>query len=213
VTQKTWSDWFDAVLPECPGVSQEMATYHIKQAAIDFFRKSKAWVVDQGPMSVSGGSNTYDWEPPTETEVERPLKVWFNKSAITGKSRNWLSAKYGDFMQAEGIPEHYCQDTQDQIILVPGPNSTAPAALTAKIAVRPTQAAAGIDPVYFGRYFDAIASGAKARLMRMGKKPWSDPALSTFYQAEFDSAVDKALLESSRGLGEGGGLRVRAQFM
>jgi hypothetical protein len=42
---------------------------------------------------------------------------------------------------------------------------------------------------------DAIASGAKARLLMMPGVPWSNPALGAYYRQSFDASIIDARIE------------------
>ena len=212
-----WTAWDDYVLPEVPGVLQAYARHHVKLAAIDFCKRAWVWVVDQGPITVAAKVNAYDWEPPVNTEITRPLLVWYEKEELSPRTRNDLSALYGDFMQAAGNPEAFAQDNLTQLILVPTPQAVSLAGITAKVALKPTRAATGIDSMIFNRYADDIALGAKARLLAVRKKPWSDPVGAEQYRQDYEAAVVAARLEVSKGLAAarlrtGGSRNARSRF-
>jgi hypothetical protein len=73
--------------------------------------------------------------------------------------------------------------------------------LKAKIAVRPTLTATTIDPLFFAEYRMPVAAGAKAALMLMPSKPWSNPALGAFYRQEFERAIDRARIQAFKSRG------------
>jgi hypothetical protein len=203
---------YDEVLPEFPALVQAMALNAIKQAAIEFCDRAWVWVVDQGPIAVAPQANTYDWEPPTGTEAARPIRVWLNKMPLTPKTAGELSELYGDYMQALGNPSFFVQDRPDQLIIVPAPTMIPAVGITAKLAVRPTQAATGLETWIMNKYRDAIAHGAKARLFRIPKKPWTDAAAAQGYHSMFEAAVAKAQLDAVRGFA-GAKARTKPQFM
>jgi hypothetical protein len=206
-----WSAWDDDLLPEMPGALATLVRHHVKLAAIEFCNRAWVWVVDQGPISVAAGANEYAWEPPADTEVARIRVAWLDKKPLAPKTRNELSALYGDYMRAQGPVAHFVQDVPSKLILVPKPTSSSADGITAKIAVKPTRSAAGLDSEIFNRYFDEIARGAKARLFGMAKKPWSDPARAMDLREVFEQDIANAKLEVTRSFA-GARLRGVAQF-
>ena len=204
--------WYDEVLPEIPGVLQTMALNHIRRAAIEFCERSQAWVVDQAAISVVAEQSSYAWTPPTNTEVVKPRAVWLEKIELPAKTPGECSAIYGDYMQATGSPKCFTQDEPATFILVPQPTAAITDGITAKLAIKPTPSATGIDTIIFNRYYDGIAAGAKWRLLKMPKKPWTDKEAAAEYKATFDAAIAKALLETSKSFAGARG-RVRAQYL
>lgn len=204
-----FTTWYDDVLPELAGaVAQSMVLHAIRQAARDFCMRSFVWRVDQGPMAVAANANEYDWEPPTNTEAVRPMQVWLEKRPLVAKTANELSEMYGDFMRKDGAPQYFVSDRPDKLVIVPKPTGIYTDGLTAKLAIMPSPAATGMETIYATRYRDAIAAGAKARIFRMPRKPWTDKQAASDYQAMFDAAVNTAQLEASRGFG---GARARTR--
>lgn len=209
----TWDTFYDHVLPEVPGVLQAFAAHQIKLAVIDFCNRSLCWVVDDGPTPLAAKVNVYDWSPPALAEVIKPMQVWVNKLPIDPKPPSDLSGFYGDFMQTEGAPRYYLAENPTQLIVVPKPISTSSLVqgITAKLAVKPTLAATGIDTLIFNQHYDAMAMGAKSRLMLMPKKPWSNAETGVYYRDKFDEAIPKARIAIRRGL-SGAKLRARPAF-
>lgn len=206
-----YTTWNDEVLPEIPGVLQAMALNAVKRAAIEFCDRAWVWIVDQAEIPIVVDENTYAWTTPSDTEVARPIRVWLNKRPLTPKTVGELSEIYGDFMNFDGGPLFFVQDRPDKLIVVPRPTSVPDIGITAKLAVKPTEAATGLETIIATKYRDAISHGAKARLFRIPKKPWTDTGVAGDYQEKFDAAVAKGQLEAVRGFA-GAGVRVRPQF-
>ena len=207
-----WSDWDDDVLPELPGVQQAMARHHVKLAAIEFCRRSWAWIIDQGPIPVSANVAEYDWNRPANTDVARVIVAWLEGRRVESLTRKELSARFGDYKNLSGSPEYYLQDSPNKLILVPKPNSTIMAGVTAVTALQPKRAATGLETTIRERWGDVIAAGAKYRLMRMPKKPWTDKDIAAVYRQEFEDGIAQAKLEVTRSF-SGARMRVRPQFM
>ena len=207
----TWDAWDDHVMPEIPGVSPNLVRHHVKLAAIQFCADSWVWIVDQGPIPVSAQQNTYDWEPPAQADPVHVLQCWLDKHPLIPKTRNELSDIFGDYMRALGPARFFIQDFPNQLIMVPTPNSSSIDGITAKLAVHPSLDATGIDDRIFDVFFDEIAIGAKARLMAMSRKPWSDPTQAQVLNEKFEQAIATAKRDVIRSYA-GARLRVRGQF-
>ena len=57
---KSWSSWFDDVLPALPGCDTGIVTHELRRTAQDFFTRTLAWSVLLDDVQVSAG----------ETEIE-----------------------------------------------------------------------------------------------------------------------------------------------
>lgn len=210
-----YTSWYDEILPEVPGVLQALALNAIKQAVIEFFDRSWVWIGDQAAIPIVALTNEYAYTPAVDTEVARALKIWVNKLPLTPKTMGELSDFYGDYMVVEGAPEFFIQDRPDKLILVPKPTSVPTIGITGKVALKPTQAAAQIiaaGDVYANKHREAIAIGAKARLFRIPKKPWTDTSQASDLAAKFDAKIAEAKLDSARGLA-GARHRGRTSFL
>lgn len=207
----TWDAWDDDVLPDVPGVTAPFARHQVKLAAIEFCKRAWVWLVDQGPISIAATQNDYDWEAPTGTDVARALQVWLEKRRLLPKTRNELSAIFGDYMRAEGPAQYFVADVPTKLIIVPRPNNTSFYGVTAKVAIAPKRSATGMDSTVYDRYFDDIAKGAKARLLVMARKPWTDAARGLDLRQEFEDAMASAKTDVIRSYA-GARLRNRAQF-
>lgn len=212
----TWDAWDDDVLSEVPGSLAGFVRFHVKLAAIDFCKRSWVWLVDQGPTPIVAGTAIYPWGAPValpaNTAVARVLQAWNDGITLLPKTRNELSNLYGDYKAATGPVIYFIQDLPSKLILVPNPTSaSATTGITAKVAITPLRAATGLDSEIFDRYFDSIAKGAKARLLVMGKKPWTDVPRGQALQAEFEDAIASAKTDVIRSYASTR-LRVRANF-
>jgi hypothetical protein len=68
------------------------------------------------------------------------------------------------------------------------------------------------DDIY-NRHEEALANGARWNLLKMPKKPWSDPASAAFYRREFNEGINMARLEMLRGVGTTNELHVQMRAL
>lgn len=212
MTTVKWAAWFDDVLPDVPGCGQPLATIHIRGAAIDFCKKSLAWRVDMDPLSAIANQGEYDFDLDTGTVLVRVLQVWYQKKPLISTDANTLNDWSAHWPSEVGTPLYWTQENpSDSLILVPMPAAALADAITAKLAVKPSQASTFADARLYEEWRETIASGAKARLFALKKKPWTDPGLATYHKSQFDSKVAEAQLAAAKGF-TGKPKRVKAHF-
>ena len=81
------------------------------------------------------------------------------------------------------------------------------------VALKPTQAAQGVDEIIFEEYKDAIKHGALAYLMLMAEKTWSNPNMSAFYQSQFDAAIQESKMRAEQGYAHRKTFRTKAHYI
>jgi hypothetical protein len=195
---KTWEDDFG------PSVAADMASCPyptlvdaIRFAAIEFFNKTRAWVVDLDAIDVVANQQTYTLTSNvSETTVVAPRQVIWgaaddtNSRVLLPKTLSWLQDRYGDITQSSYDPSYYLADTTREVSLVPVPADAVSAGLRVKAAIKPTQASTGVDTDdIYEEYLEDIVFGARARLLMMRDKDWSDYQLGVSERASFEDCI------------------------
>ncbi len=196
---KTWAKWYDEVLPEVPNCPQAVAGNAIRNAAIEFCERSFVYQLTHAAIAAVQDQGEYTFSPGAGLKVVRPEIVWYDKVPLTAKTRDDLDRLYAYWPDETGTPIYYVMEALEKLILVPKPAAALADAIRVKVAVRPTRAATDIDDAIHEKYLEQIASGAKARLFAMKKKPWTDNQLAVYHKQQFDDAIAKARLAAARG--------------
>lgn len=198
-----YTAWYDDVLVDVTGCQPDLALKHIKQAVIDFCDKSLALVKDLEEIIAAPGYSTYTLVSPSPNiyDLAQIMNVYIDGKKIDVITRDDLVEKYGDVSNTSGTPKFFYQETLDEIILFPTPDTAC--VIGIKAAIKPTSTNTEIDDWIGIKFFDGIAHGAKARLFEIPKKPWSDLALSSYHAAKFDSVVYSARNFKSSGMARG----------
>lgn len=196
---KTWAKWFDEVLPDLPGCPANVAENAIKNAAIDFCERSFVYIIDHDPIDAVQDQGEYDWSPGAGLKVVRAETVWYDGKPIAAKTRDEIAGMNAYWPDWEGTPLYYMQEKLEKLIVVPRPTEALTDAIKAKVAVKPSRSATSIDDAIWEKYLKPIASGAKADLFAMKRKPWTDAQLAVFHKGLFDEAIDKARLAAFHG--------------
>lgn len=198
---KVWADFYDYVLPELPGVPQDVATLHLRSVAIDFFERARIYIVDHDPILIVGTQHTYDLAPPTGYEVAEIDVAELEATPLDPVGLDDLPQFFPQGVgNYTGQPRVYFQETLDTVRFAPTPDSASTALeVTLRTVLRPTRASTGVDNWVFNKWVEVIANGVKSRLMLMPSKPWTNPQLANFYGNLYATAVQKAGVGSAKG--------------
>jgi hypothetical protein len=150
---RPWSHFYADVLPVVPaGTPDPTVTHHLRRAAQDFCRRTRAWKESLDAVKTAEGVKVYDLELPPFAELVRlesvtlggdPVEVW----------RSGFGSSCG----------RYAHTTDGKVLglgFAPAPDQP----LVAVASLAPGNMAIGVEDVLFDRYDEVIALGAVARL-------------------------------------------------
>ena len=163
---KTWDLFLRDVMPSVPNVPEPSAEHAVHRAAQEFCRRTRAWEVAMDPITTMEGVVVYDIELPPQTELVRLERATLNGLPVT---------VWRDGDDAAGL--YVFTPEGRQLLFSRTTGAGQRLALTA--ALRPSEAATGVDDVIFDLYVETIARGAVARLT-------GDPAKKADFEAECD---------------------------
>ena len=194
---KPWSAFYDYVLPDVPGCGNLAADVALRQSAQAFCNAAKVWRETLDATVVEAGNYVYDFDIGHDQEVVEIIEARLDGApyAVQRDRRGKTGLRYVDgqtFELGRGVPVG--------------------AALTLDVVLRPAPNAYGVEDDIYTAHSEALASGAKARLMRSPKKPYTDFNLAQLHEQHFASAVERALLQRFYGYGPTWA-RVSPQFM
>lgn len=194
-----YSGWLDYVVPDVPGITNPLAEQAIRNAVIDFCRRSRLYQKKLAAINVVGGTPTYTVTPDTGTLVSDFLTVLVNGKPIDPQTEAWLDANVTNWRTtATGPARAYISPANNQLTIVPTPSESIASGLVVTVAQRPTRASTECPDWLLEDYAEEIAHGAKWRLFAMKRKPWSDPGLAKFHMGEFNAAVGMAGARASQ---------------
>ena len=195
-----WSGFYDYVMPELPGVSTDIVDIYLRRAAIEFCEETSVYVSDHDPISLIKGIAEYDLEAPeSETDIVSVKKAWVGDAAIEYVSQDTLNQR-PVYWPSESAPRPtaFTQQTQTSLIAYPKPSESRRNGLKLKVVLRPSGASTGVVDWLGGKYIQEITDGAKAMLMAMPNKPWTQPDGAALYRAQFESGKTRATIEGQR---------------
>ncbi len=191
---KLWSDFYDSALPELPGCPYVALNHALRQSAIAFCEQSLVWTYEHPDISVMVDVDTYNYVPPAEALVHAVTYAKFNDIEIETRTKD-TDMRISDWRHRTGTPE-YVLSMPSSLKLVPKPDVEGTLELI--VALKPDYDATGIDDGIFQEYREAIAHGAKARLMLSPRKPYSDSERAVINMQQFNAKVMAAGVRAAR---------------
>jgi hypothetical protein len=176
---KSWSDFYDLILPDVPGCPLAMADLALRQSAISFCEQSLAWKYEHPLISVVSSIAQYAFVLPDGAAVHA-----LTYAALDGKElvSAMPEAEREILRNSSGTPA-YVLAGGTFLKLVPKPDG--PGALSVSVVLKPSPSAAGIDDSVFDEYRQAVAHGALARLMLSPRKPYTNAQLAPYHAQQF----------------------------
>lgn len=196
---KTWAKFYDEVIPEMPGCPLALAADAIRRSAIDFCNDSRCYRLDHPALSAVANQPAYAWAPGTNLVVVRAETVWYDSKKLDVKGSKELDTVYARWPTESGTPLYFLQEDPTQLILVPYPSAALAGAIVAKVSVKPSQAATDIVDWIWEEYRVQIGAGAKAALMTMGDKPWTNLTMGAKYLDDYELGKALAMMRAERG--------------
>ena len=202
-----WLPYVQVNVPDCP---KALIVEAIRQKVIEFCQRSLFLRQELDSFYTVADDNEYDLSPPVDNNIAQLLMLKVNKRELQPKTQDDLEEIYQEWRDQSGEPSYFFLKNTNTAILVPKPIGVYPVRIL--VALKPTQAAQGVDESIFEEYKDAIKHGALAYLMLMAEKTWSNPNMSAFYQSQFDAAIQESKMRAEKGYAHRKTFRTKAHY-
>jgi len=172
----------------------------IRSKVIEFCQKTRFWRAELDGFYTITDDEEYEIDVPSDSTVADILVIKVNNNELTPKTQDEVEELYSpssDWRESSGIPRYFFLRNPSIAVFVPIPNAAYPIRIT--VALKPTQAAQGVDEIIFEEHKDTIVHGVLAYLMQMPEKTWSNPNLSVFHDGKFESESLKAKRKAAHG--------------
>jgi len=196
---KQLSEFLPEVVPQVPGCPVMVAKNAVRNAAITFCERTKAYRKELTAINLVASTKDYAYTAftlPTDTLVWRPIRV----AIIDGSDETKLEkvtpedldsdAQYANWRTETGTPfGYYAKDQNSTLRVIWTPDTSITGGLFMEAALKPSKAAAEVEDGFFNAYFDDIAAGALAALLSMAAEPWTNATKAADYLARFNRAI------------------------
>lgn len=195
-----WDAWTPDVaidVPGCPSFTIEKA---VRDTVIDFLERTHLIQRTVGPLDVTAGPGPKtDFGALGATERVLAIKrAWIDSMPAEVVAPAEIDADWPDWQTRLGTPQYLVMEQPDAYYVVPALEGAMTGALRLKIAVGLLETATSCDDRVRREYRDAITAGAKARLLSISDKRWTDFALAGSMQASYMSNVASATIAALR---------------
>lgn len=185
-----YEDMLDDVLPELMGCSVELAINALRNTCMELFQKSWIYTQQVDPIAVVEDVATYDLDSFTNQRIVGVVSAWFDGVRIAPLAAEMLNKNRLRWEADKGSVEGYIIKESNAIQLYRIPDQNGELVLT--VALAPNKKSTGVESFVYDFYSEAIAAGAKARLMAIPSKPFSNINASMMYRAQFSAAITDA---------------------
>ena len=193
-----FEDMLNDVLPDVPGCTNELAINALRNAAIELYTKS--WIYTQAcdPQQTVIGQADYDLDTFTNYKNIGIVSASINDAAIIPVGVTSLNRSNLRWQDDTGLPTNYLAYDYATLRLYPIPDRVSTLNIT--IALTPAKNATGVEDFIYDLYSEQLAAGAKARLMLIPNKPYTDQNTSREYRAQFSAAITDAKWRAHKSL-------------
>lgn len=197
----SYDDFLPYVLQYVPDASEMVAVAAIRNACIEFCEKTYIWQYTLPVMDIVANQANYVMQTPDGTKSVGPIQVYYDVNLMIPKGPDELANIYrmGDWQQITGRPQYVTRIIKPEIQLVPIPYLDDPQKLHVKTALAPTRDSTEIDSEIYEQWVEAIAWGARARLLAQPRQDYTDKQGSVDALKMFRYEINKAKMQMNKG--------------
>lgn len=188
----------DDVMPELMGCTVDLAVNALRNASIELYQKSWIYTQTHDPVSLIPGIAEYDLDTFTNQRIIGVTSAYVGEKPIVPLAAAMLSKTNRKWESEVGIVEGYLLTDSNIVRVYRIPQVRE--ALNMTVVLAPTKASTAIETYIYDLYSEGIAAGAKARLMAMPSKPFSNMSASMMYRAEFSAILIDAKWRARKSL-------------
>lgn len=180
------------IIPDVAGCPVPLAKRTFRNACVDFFKRSEAWVYRPSALTAIKGIPEVDIEVPPETRCQKILTLDFKGKKLEPTSEVLLDDRVSGWREAEGKPKVFFKLPGNRVRVSPTPKETEALVMSISVALTPSRDSTSIDEVMLEEHYEALLAGTFNRLMSMRDQPWSNPQLASAYGMQFEEAILQA---------------------
>lgn len=198
-----WKQFLQEVMPDVPGCPVRVAENAIRNSAIEFCDETRIWRERAADiaMTVAGGI-TYPIDISAinsgEATMIAPHRV---RLADSEKPLSVLAKPYLDdqwLVDGPRRPQWFYSNTPGEITFGPGETIDKDNTAFIWVVIKPSRAAL-TGPDFLGeQWFEEVAHGAKARLMEMPDKPWTQTNRVKYHRDKFVKGYVEARIRDAK---------------
>lgn len=182
--------WLKDVSVYVPGIHRSVLKRQLILACREFFEQSWAWRETLAPIPIIANQPTYALSPfNSTTDVVGVLGVSINGIPIPPAPNLPIHPPTGNPIGTVNLPNTYYMVRPDVMALDPVPNPTTPQNMQVWCALKPKPSVNQVPKIAVTNFYDAILAGVLYRLLNQPAKPYSNPALSAYFESRFRTLI------------------------
>jgi len=189
-----WPSLFPEIATFAMGCPNPLLEAKLRQAAIEFLERTRAWVEWLDPATSYEGVLEYDFDLPAGTDVVRVERATLDGEPIEIVSyrdadHDWLRQP----MLEQGVL------SRDLKTFCLGVSVASGALIQIQAALKPSRNATGIPDDLADKYRDDIVHGARYLVLSMPGTPFYKPDTAAVERALFEGAIASRSVQAWRG--------------
>lgn len=190
----------DRVHDEFSSVPEQVALRALSDSAKEFCTRTHAWQGVLPDTTLRIGETVYELSTDTGVQIAALKEVRINGVKLPPIATEVMRLRTTALSQ--GLPMGYVQWHPSQIELVNAPSQTGVLRAVAALTLALNAVDVNLPDDLIGEYGEALAAGAKGRLVRQSNQPWYAPDAVLGYVGPYYMAVAEAKGRVISALGE-----------
>lgn len=191
-----WSNFYPDVILYVERCPYPLLDQHLRNAVIELCSESQRYKFEMPPFDTVAGTPDYTLEPGDDMETVCIIDAAVDGAPIDPVTRDELASGI-DWTIDSGKPSKYLMVDDDETVrLWKNPDAVYSVALT--LAIKPNNAATGIEQWFADRYRRTIAAGALSTLLLVPKRPWTDLDLAAVFDGKFRDGIRTATAQADK---------------
>lgn len=196
----TFDDFLPYVEPSLNACPTPVVLHHVRQAAIEFCERAQVWREHLDTLLGDGLSVRFALPIDDQTQISKLLEVSVRAPGQQADRCDIVKPLDGqDALRRPNTDRLAWTDNRHDLYLNPMPVLNAE--IDVYVALKPSLASFSFPDEVFHHHVDHIAAGALARLFKMPKTDWYDPAIGVDKQREFMDAISTQAMAAAIGNG------------
>lgn len=191
----TWNTWFPDLVIHARGAPGPLLRLAVCRAAREFCRRTRVWTEWLAEVSTTEGTGEeYSFVLPSESQIVRVERATLNGNNLPVLSFRDYEDDYAT--HSSGDKALVSRDLSSYILVG---TFAADETVQAQVSLMPTLTATALPDHLANRYREAIAEGAKARVLITPGTDYYNEALAGVAAAKFEDAIGAVAVDAYRG--------------
>lgn len=190
-----WSSFFPEIATFAMGCPNPLLEAKLRQAAIEFLERTRAWVEWLDPVTSFDGLVEYDFDIPAGSDVARVERATVDGEPIVIQS--YRDAPH-DWSRTDLVNQGLV--SRDLKTFRLGNAVAAGLVIQVQVALTPSRTATGLPDDLFDKYKDDIVHGALSKLLEVPSTTYYQPDVAGRKFSMFEAAIAANAVDAWRGL-------------